>query len=171
MCVPSENHELDQTLTVRKLPDLVQASRFELPQANSKCPKNSRVLQQIGLLQDNQSTPLLLLWIWLCISGILCWEKSKDSRPWVSSLENWRRRRNFLVWSWGSQSLSILGGWGPQQKKNKKHEEEAAAGLEKKHNEPQRQICRGRNAEWGRGWQKGVSEQDPEYLDNSPHPN
>jgi hypothetical protein len=43
-----------------------------------------------------------------------------------------------------------------KKKKTKKHEEEAAAGLEKKHNEPQRQICRGRNAEWGTGWQKGV---------------
>ncbi len=123
MCVPSENHEPDQTLTVRKLPDLVQASRFELPQANSKCPKNSRVLQQIGLLQDNQPTPLLLLWIWLCISRILCWEKSKDSRPGVSSLERWRRRRgDFLVWSWGSQSLSIFGRLGAKTnlKKNKK---------------------------------------------------
>jgi hypothetical protein len=49
-----------------------------------------------------------------------------------------------------------FGGWEPPKKKKKKHVEEAAAGLEKKHNEPQRQICRGRNAEWGRGWQKGV---------------
>jgi hypothetical protein len=148
----------DQTLTVRKLPDLVQASRFELPQANSKCSKKFQSSSVNWVVAGQPTYPTitsvdLAMYLWNSLLGEIKGFKTMGIISISIITREMEKKKTFFGLELGFPSPEHFWRLGAPKKK---HEEEAVAGLEKKHNEPQTQICRGRNAEWGRGWQKGV---------------